>query len=323
MARVLLTCSLKYLTDLISEMTKNKFDCIIFIEGNRGLGKSTLAYKVANGLDVDIPFKPKRDIVYSREDVLRHLATKKKGIIFGDELINVAYNRDFFETDQKTLLKALNMYRDSCNVFIGCVPRFSDLDTQLQRLCKIKITVVRRGLAILHKKVASIYNKDPWDSKNNQKIEEGWSQSRTKHPKYSQLTTAFAFMSFGDLTNSQRDEYESIKDEKRGQVFGSYNDSEMMLDKDGLFIKKVYEKVKAQELTPKDFELLAETNSYNVETLRKKINAKLKEENIEYRWKDLVTTDKKKDKRDKLGFTIDLPSNESPTKNLDEAWSNA
>ena len=95
--------------DVIEGWIGNKFDGIIFIEGKRGLGKSTLAYKIATRLKTPIAFSPKRDIVYSRDDTLKHLATKKGGVIFSDEMINVAYNRDFYNEEQKVLLKALNM----------------------------------------------------------------------------------------------------------------------------------------------------------------------------------------------------------------------
>jgi len=104
-------------------------------------------------------------------------------------MINVTYNRDFYVEDQKLLLKGLNMYRDSCNVFVGCIPRFIDLDVQLQRMCKIRITVVRRGIALIQTRRKAIYSTDPWDIRMNQKIEDKWSMKGTKNPRYSQLTT--------------------------------------------------------------------------------------------------------------------------------------
>ena len=98
----LLVWTLKDIKESIEIMTSEivKFDCIIFIEGNRGLGKSTLAYKILSGLKVNIKFKPKRDLVYSREDTIKHLATKKNGCILSDEMINVAYKRDFYESEE-------------------------------------------------------------------------------------------------------------------------------------------------------------------------------------------------------------------------------
>ena len=50
----LIKMSMKWLRKRIENMIKNKFDCIIFIEGNRGLGKSTFAYKLLDGLDTVI-----------------------------------------------------------------------------------------------------------------------------------------------------------------------------------------------------------------------------------------------------------------------------
>jgi len=168
----LLVWTLKDIRECIEKMTSPdvKMDMICFIEGRRGLGKSTLGYKILSGLKVSVPFKPKRDLVYSREDTLKHLASKINGIIFSDEMINVAYKRDFYQEDQKELLKAFDMYRDSRNVFIGCIPQFVDLDVKIQQVCKLRLTVVRRGLALVQMKMPTIYSMDPWDIKNNQRI---------------------------------------------------------------------------------------------------------------------------------------------------------
>ncbi len=97
--------SLKEICEMISDMQKNKYDCIIMIDGKRGIGKSTLGSKLMYRLG----FSPKRDIVYSREDVIKSYAKKNKGYIFADEMVNVGYLRDFWGSDQKTLIKVMNM----------------------------------------------------------------------------------------------------------------------------------------------------------------------------------------------------------------------
>jgi len=207
--------TIKDLAETIDRMQDNKFDCIIFVTGLRGLGKSTLSYKLASRIKA--PFNPERDIAYKRDDVVRLLAKKKRGVIFADELVNVAFNRDFYEQEQKQLIKALNMYRDSCNVFIGCIPFFATMDTQLQKLCKIRIDVVRRGVAIIQTQIHSMYTSDPWDVRNNQKVERKW--VGRKNPKYSQFSTYRGILRFNDLREDQRIKYERIKQEKRNKIF--------------------------------------------------------------------------------------------------------
>ena len=68
------------------------------------------------------------------------LLNNKRAIEAGDLVSELVIH--LYENEQKTLLKALNMYRDSCNVFIGCIPKFVELDKQIQRLCKIRITIL-------------------------------------------------------------------------------------------------------------------------------------------------------------------------------------
>lgn len=277
----------------------------MFVEGNRGLGKSTFVYKLLSGLDVPLPFKPKRDLVYTRTDTLKHLATKHGGVIFSDEMINVAYNRDFYQDEQKTLLKALNMYRDSCNVFVGCIPKFVELDKQIQRLCKIRITILRRGLALLQTQNATIYQSDSWDIKNNQRIESKWTLKGVKNPKYSQLTTVRAIIRFGDITERQREEYEAIKQEKRGQVFGDYQDGELLYENpEKIFYDNLIKQAVAGKVTREVWDTLATVNGKKQEDMRRKFNQYLKDSGSDKTFRDLILTGKAKHKKDKLGFVI-------------------
>lgn len=301
----LMVVSMDWLKKRIEAMVKNKFDCIMFVEGNRGLGKSTFCYKLLSGLDVPIPFKPRRDLVYTRTDTLKHLATKKGGVIFSDEMINVAYNRDFYQDEQKTLLKALNMYRDSTNVFVGCIPKFVELDKQIQRLCKIRITIVRRGIALLQTQNPSIYQSDSWDLKNNQKIESKWTLRGVKNPKYSQLTTMRALIRFGDLTPRQREEYEKIKQEKRGQVFGEYQDGQLLYENpEKIFYENLVKQAIGGKITKETWDALVVVNGKNPDEMRRKFNQYLKDSGSGKTFRDVVVSSKERARRDKLGFVI-------------------
>ena len=302
----LLIWSVKDLCHVIQEMTNNEFDCIIFIEGKRGLGKSTLAFKLARKLRGLKKFRPRHDICYSRKQVISHLAKQKKSIIFADEMINVSYNRDFYVEDQKILLKGLNMYRDSCNVFMGCIPRFIDLDIQIQRLCKIRITVVRRGVALIQTQRATVYSPDPWDIKNNMRIESKWTERGIQNPRYSQLTTVRGILKFNKL--NPRDEllYKKIKEEKRNRVYSEEAD----LDKDdGLPLEekqflKLYNLVKNKSLTPNEFDIICSTLGMKNDMIRNKLRKRLKDEGIREGLKTLIHASNESNprKQDILGF---------------------
>ncbi len=226
--------SMSRLANILQHWQENKFDGIIVFDGRRGLGKSTGAVKLGCHFK---SFKIKKDVLFAREDIMKHLATKKYSIIIADEMINVTHNRDFFAEDQKRLIKMLNMYRDSCNLLIACVPNFYDLDKQFRGLVKLRINVVRRGFAVLHTPTQASYSSDPWDLKINEKIERSWIKKNIHTPNYSRLTTYRGVIKYGDLRCRQREIYEAVKQEKRGHVFAKEAEVEEKKEND------IYQKI--------------------------------------------------------------------------------
>ena len=135
-----------------------------------------------------------------------------------DELINVSFSRDFWLEEQKNLIKLMNMNRDHCNLFISCVPMFQTIDNQLKNLCKMRITVVRRGLAIIQTPNRSIYSADIWDSRANEKIEREWITKGVRHPRYTRLSTFRGIMRFPKLSDEDEKIYIGIKTEQRNLI---------------------------------------------------------------------------------------------------------
>lgn len=232
MGKKLLKWSMEKMVETIILTLLNKFDCQIYIEGKRGLGKSTLAYELAHLVDVkfrriekELPefkgcykFRPKKDLLYTRDKVIEFFNEwRVTGI--ADEFINTAFNRDFYQEDQKQLIKMINMNRDHCNLFIGCVPQFQTLDSQIKNLCKIRITVVRRGVAVIQTPNHTIYIKDIWDSITNEKIEREWVKKGGQTPRYTNLSTVRGILFFPDLRPKQREIYEKVKIEERNILY--------------------------------------------------------------------------------------------------------
>lgn len=210
--------SLKRLCRMIEKMQDEKFDCNVIIEGARGLGKSTLMFHLLNGVKKYHNFNPRRDIMYKRDEIIDAFNNRWFSSFAADEMINVAFNRDFYSEDQKKLVKIVNMNRDHCNLFIACVPNFQTIDTQMKGLVKMRFTVVRRGVAILQTPNRTIYASDKWDTAINEKIEREWLEKNAARPHYSRLTTFRGVVRFPDLTPNQRAIYEEIKLEKRNQI---------------------------------------------------------------------------------------------------------
>ncbi len=285
--------TMRSICNMFKDRLNNNFDCVVFIDGNRGLGKSTLAYRIAaivKGRRLKDPgssnFDPWKDIVYSRVDVMKALATKKRDVIFADEMVNVAYRRDFYVQDQKTLLKMLNMYRDSENLFLGCIPDFLILDKHIQQLVALRITVVRRGVAILHGPIRSLYKSDPWDIDNNRKIEMKWGSK----PKYKQLSTFLGILTFSDMTPGQREQYELVKQDKRNQLLTDIDGADVIKDNMGRFIDRIL----AGKISEKMFKEFALINDVNYTLFRGRIRDRLAKKGVEKQLRELLLSDDNK-----------------------------
>ena len=199
-------------------------------------------------------FKMRRDIMFSRDDVMDAVAKYNKGVIVADEMINVAFNREFYGEEQKKLIKMLNMYRDKCNILITCVPNFYSLDSQFRSLVKMRINVIRRGVAVIHTPNQSSFSLDKWDTKYNEKIERGWINKKKFKFGFKKMTTYRGMFKYPDLTPRQKEIYLQVKEEKRSLLMKekdkeqnekklSIYDNIMIQLKDGRLTKEILYKI--------------------------------------------------------------------------------
>lgn len=173
-------------------------------------------------------FNPNKVLVYTQDAMQRSLA-EWNTILIPDELINATFNRDFYGEKQKDIIKMVNMFRDHCNLTLGCVPSFATIDNQIRQLTKIKITIKKRGLAIVHTPNRVIYSKDKWDQTTNEKIERDWIMKKILKPNYSKLTTFRGMLKYKPLTKKEEEVYQQIKNTKRNVILKE----EMGVDVDG------------------------------------------------------------------------------------------
>lgn len=225
MAGKVIDIGITRLAKTICDRLLNRFDVFMVIEGSRGLGKSTLAYKFMKlvkhemekrGVD-GYKFKPRRDLLYTRKEIINFFNDNKRAGI-GDEFVLAGFSRDFYNEQQKDLIKIINMNRDRCHFFIACIPHFKNLDTQMKKLCSMRMTVVRRGLAIVQTPNKTIYSPDIWDETVNQSIERKWLEKGNIRPNYAKLTTFRGIIKFTKLNEKQERIYQKIKDEKRNLI---------------------------------------------------------------------------------------------------------
>ena len=275
---------------MIVQILSKEFDCFIVIEGNRGLGKSTLAIHLARGVarefkrlgSEDYKFHWKNTFIYTKRET-KQFWHKWKLTGIADEMINVTFNRDFYNEEQKDIIKMINMNRDHCNFFIACVPQFQTLDSQIKNLCKIRITVVRRGLAIIQTQNRTIYVKDKWDQATNEKIERSWLQKGIKNPHYAKLTTFRGILKFPKLHPTAQEKYQQTKDEKRNLVAKEEMGIDVSDDKIDPY-KETIKMLKDGKIKNGTFlSGLAVAYGYKPESFAQVLRSKLRDEGIDHR----------------------------------------
>lgn len=163
-------------------------------------------------------YKIKRDTIYTRDKVIKFFNDWNR-IAVADEIVLSAFNRDFYSEDQKNLIKIINTNRDHENLLFGCLPSFNVLDTQMKGLTKMRLSVIRRGLALIHTpNNKSMFSSDHWDTAYNMKLEQEWIKKKVRKPPYGKLTTVRGVLAFPDLPESIRSVYEEVKKEERNLI---------------------------------------------------------------------------------------------------------
>lgn len=236
------------LTECIRKRQLNKFDANIGVSGLRGLGKSTLLFKIFNSFRKD-GFNPEKHQEYSRDKIIQLLANQTYGYCWDDEAINSGYKRDFQNRGQKDLIKIITNYRDNFNIIGSAIPFFYSLDRDLRELIFLHIHIIERGIGVILMPLrTSIHTTDPWDTKNNIKIEIQENIRIKKNPnlpfRYNRFTTFAGYIYFGPMTKKQEAKYNEIKKRKRALALNIEVVAET-LD----FIHKVYNALIEGKLT--------------------------------------------------------------------------
>jgi len=286
--------SLKELTDVIRKRQLNKFDVNIGVSGKRGNGKSTLLFKIFNSFKKE-GFNPEKHQEYSREKIVNLLANQRFSFCWDDEAINSGYKRDFQSKGQKDMIKIITNYRDNFNIIGSAIPFFYSLDKDLRELMFIHINIIERGIAVIFMPLeTSIHSTDPWDTKNNIKIELQENSRLKKNPnskfRYNRFTTFVGYLYFGPMTDKQETRYLDIKKRKRALSFDIDTNVEEQLD----FNQKVYKALKQGILTKSALQVMCLAEGKKYSAVATMMNSLLNDEG-----EDRTMTDFFKDRKDK------------------------
>lgn len=133
----------------IGDRPRRHLDAVVAITGAEGLGKSTLAIRLAMGLD---PLWKPSDTCYTALDVLNQYRTAYRGkVILYDEGVRGLLAGETFSPEQVALVRALALVRESGAILIICVPSIFMLAKQIRsRRATVWFHVTRRGAALAH-----------------------------------------------------------------------------------------------------------------------------------------------------------------------------
>lgn len=280
--------TLKEITGVLRKRQLNNYDANVSISGNRGDGKSTIAFKIFNSFKHD-GFKQEKHQVYSQKDVIKLLSLQKFSFCWDDEAINSGYKRDFQHTGQKKLIKIVTNYRDNFNIYASALPFFTSLDKDLRALVFLHIHVIERGLAVIFMPLEHhIFGDDKWDVKRNIEIEKRENKRIEKNPKlkfrYHKFTTFAGYVCFGDMSQKQRKRYEEIKTRKRALSF-SIDEDEMV---ELTFEQKMYKELVEGTLSYEFLEEACRIEKINLFNLRDKFNRMLREQKVGKTFSQLI-----------------------------------
>lgn len=130
---------LKNKLDNIQHIIKRNWDCVILIDGEERVGKSTLGMTIAKYL---YPKFTVENISTGMEDAKKKIAElPDKSILMIDEGSLVFNSRDAMTKAQKSLMKVMNVVGQKNMIFIVILPSFFDLNRHI---------AVRRSRFLIH-----------------------------------------------------------------------------------------------------------------------------------------------------------------------------
>jgi len=136
-------------------------DNAIVIDGDEGVGKSTIGVYIAKRLDPE--FDPE-DVVYNHEDWARVFDPhKKQGVYLIDEGGNLGFNRDWARREQKALMKFFMVSRQANATLIFAIPTLRWLDPYLrEHRIHYRLHAYARGRAVVQRRASSWRTGSVW-----------------------------------------------------------------------------------------------------------------------------------------------------------------
>ncbi|MEM5867201.1 MAG: zonular occludens toxin domain-containing protein [Candidatus Aenigmatarchaeota archaeon] len=168
---------LRELAEELVQRVKNEFDSILVVESasKKGTGKSTFSILLAQeickiiGLNFDLREIAVFDPTSSR--IIDLVKEKPEGFpIIIDEAGRIAYKRNWYKEYQKQLVLFLNLCRKHKKIIILNHPNFWQLDNHVLQVADYRVTILKRGIALVRGKINNPETTDPWMRVESEKL---------------------------------------------------------------------------------------------------------------------------------------------------------
>ena len=148
-----------YWMAVIRDRVRHNFDAVVIISGDEGLGKSSLALRMAEVLD---PTFQVGRICYTSKDVLSRFRDTEKGrVIIYDEAARSLLGANSNTPEAKSLAMALMLVREKGLITILNIPRIRELAPSMRaRRATLWFYIPQRGIARVHERVSRPGYKD-------------------------------------------------------------------------------------------------------------------------------------------------------------------
>lgn len=162
---------LDYVAKLVARRIRKRWDAFVVITGPRGVGKSTLAMKLARLVAKYLrkEWSPTTGLCYSGRELLDFyrgaVESKERGrIVVYDEGIRGLFSLDSRDQEQVALIRAINLVREAGCVVILCIPDMMSLVKSVRtRAATLWLAVRNRGIARVHVRKAQLHYKPEVD----------------------------------------------------------------------------------------------------------------------------------------------------------------
>lgn len=146
-------------------------DITIVISGEKGNGKSSLAYHLAKEFDPN--FSIERNFIFhaNYDTIYAKIFQLENSAIVIDEAIDIFYKLDWMNEIQNALIKLFTKTRHRHNIIILCIPLFTELRKSFRNyLVDFWIHIPIRSLNLFFTKTPNTFGSDPWELDRKNKL---------------------------------------------------------------------------------------------------------------------------------------------------------